>query len=190
MAEIDASSLKTEWFSVDADQNIKLGWTDIHGLQSKEPFHLQLDPVDDNAPSVQARTSLDDRILLEDEVATFDIFAKDDYGIRQVGLEWSNEVEQSTTPSPKGWKPVTAGNPQEREINAKAAFRPKSEGLIPQTIQIRAFAEDYLPGGDPAPTLNLSQSIFSAMRNTPFGYRNNFMNGDVGRLRLMRRNLN
>ena len=146
VAEIDASSLKTEWFSVDADQNIKLGWTDIHGLQSKEPFHLQLDPVDDNAPSVQARTSLDDRILLEDEVATFDIFAKDDYGIRQVGLEWGNEVEQDTTPSSKGWKPVTAGNPQEREINAKAAFRPKSEGLIPQTIQIRAFAEDYLPG--------------------------------------------
>ena len=57
---------------------------------NRKSLFISSSTVDDNAPSVQARTP-DDRILLEDEVATFDIFAKDDYGIRQVGLEWGNE---------------------------------------------------------------------------------------------------
>ena len=145
-ATIEGSKLKSPWLNMDTERTLTASWTDIHALRAKEPLHLHLEPTEDQAPTLQVRTTLDDRILLEDEVATFDISARDDYGIRQIGIEWKSTEKQAGTQALTGWKPAAPAAPQQRELRAKAAFRPKAEGIQPQSIELRAFAEDYLPG--------------------------------------------
>ncbi|MEM6278084.1 MAG: hypothetical protein AAF733_01295 [Verrucomicrobiota bacterium] len=123
----------------------EITWRDVYGLTSKDPLQLNIQPVEDEEPDIFARQVSSEKIILPDEVVSFDVSANDDYGIRTMGIEWFGEVTPEGTHAAKGEKAVAAGGPEKREIEARGTFSPAREGVRPQTIQVRAFAEDYLP---------------------------------------------
>ena len=143
---IDGASFATNHLPVEEPQTHTFTWTDIHGLQAKSPLELNVAPVPDEAPNVFARQINEERIILPDEVVTFDVGATDDFGLKAMGLQWWGASDPKTNPDPAlGEKPVAAGAPEARELESTATFSAIREGIKPQTIQMRAFAEDFLP---------------------------------------------
>lgn len=143
---IDGASFATDHLPVEEPQTHTFTWTDIHGLQAKSPLELNVAPVPDEAPDVFARQVSEERIILPDEVVTFDVGATDDFGLKALGLQWWGMSDPETNPDPvSGEKPVAAGAPEARELESTATFSAEREGIKPQTIQMRAFAEDFLP---------------------------------------------
>lgn len=125
-----------------------LTWNDVHGLEAKSPLQLALAPVPDEAPNLYANQVGMKRIVLEDEVVAFDINANDDFGLREVGLEWrpAEGKGQAASVSPTGEKLVAAGDPEKRHAQVRGTFSPKREGVKPQTLHVRAYTTDFLPG--------------------------------------------
>lgn len=122
-------------------------WRDVHGLEAKEPLELRLASVADRAPDIRAHQVGSQRIVLADEVVPFDIQADDDYGLREVGLEWTAETTERAEGGAirDGEKPVAAGDPEKTSVQTRATFSARREGLPPGTYRVRAFANDFLP---------------------------------------------
>ncbi|MEM6915836.1 MAG: hypothetical protein AAF491_04645, partial [Verrucomicrobiota bacterium] len=144
-AMVSGDSFTTVALEITDALSQEITWRDVYGLTSKDPLQLNIQPVEDEEPDIFARQVSSEKIILPDEVVSFDVSASDDYGIRTMGIEWFGEVTPEGTHAAKGEKAVAAGGPEKREIEVRGTFSPAREGVRPQTIQVRAFAEDYLP---------------------------------------------
>ncbi len=92
------------------------------------PLDLTLASVPDEAPELYAHQVDAKRMILEDEVVTFDVNANDDFGLREVGLEWRRAesvkrpggIPPEKNPSPPAVrrKPVQTGEPSPRSAKA------------------------------------------------------------------------
>ncbi len=144
-ATVSGNAFSTTPVKIEESVTQSITWKDIHGLTAKSALELEVTPVDDREPDVFARQLTKERIILPDEVVSFDVSAADDFGISTLGLEWHGQITAEGTHSAKGEKAVAAGGPEKRDLETRATFSAAREGIPPQTIQIRAFAEDYLP---------------------------------------------
>lgn len=152
--KIEGATFATAPLPVAAPLSRTFTWKDVHGLEAKGPLALNLAPVPDEAPEIYAHQAEAKRIVLEDEVVAFDVNANDDFGLREVGLEWSradsegkHEGGRDGGPgaNPAGEKPIAAGAPEKTSLQARGTFSAKREGIAPGTYRIRAFANDFLP---------------------------------------------
>jgi hypothetical protein len=128
-------------------------WTDELGLNPRETLKLSVQPVGDASPRIVARRESLEQVVLATEVVTFDLNASDDFGIRRLGLSWepldSGEGRGATVPA-RGEKVAAAGAPEMRDMETRATFCAVREGIAPQSLEIRAWAEDYLEGRERA----------------------------------------
>lgn len=134
-------------------QTLEFQWTDELGLSPREPLKLNLQPVADAAPRIVARRESLEQVVLDTEVVTFDLIASDDFGLRQLGLAWQpldTGEAPPNTPSAGGEKITAAGAPETRQMETRATFCAAREGIAPQSLELRAWAEDYLPGRERA----------------------------------------
>lgn len=145
-ASIDGTSFETDPREVSEEFVARLSWSDIHGLKAKSDLDIQVSPVQDTPPDIFAKMLSEERVVLEDEVVSFDLSAMDDFGIKELGLEWWPARPGEGIGNSHGEKPVAAGAPESKEMQTRATFSAAREGVSPQTLQVRAFAEDYLPG--------------------------------------------
>lgn len=146
---IEGPAFSLETFKVKEPVTKTISWKDIHGLQAKSPLELHITPLEDAAPDIFANQTTTERVVLQDEVVTFDISASDDFGIRELGLEWRNATASAGSSGDTfGEKPVASGAPEKKNIETKGTFSAAREGVAPQTLQLRAFAVDYLPDRD------------------------------------------
>lgn len=156
-AEIDGQPARTEGGrlisaarSIDGAGEVRFTWKDSLGLTARVPLVLQVIPLADEAPRIVARRDSLEQVVLETEVVLFEVSASDDFGIRKVGLEWKTAAGgEAKAPVIRGSKVTAAGAPENREVSARASFCAAREGVGPQTLEVRAWAEDYLPGRDP-----------------------------------------
>jgi len=145
-ATIDGTAFSTIPVEVTEPITKTISWSDIHGLRAKAPLELKVVPIEDEKPDIFASQLTKEKVVLVDEVVSFDLAASDDFGVKQIGLEWYGENGAGKSgPSTKGEKPVAAGEPEKKNLESRATFSAAREGLEPQTIQVRAFAADYLP---------------------------------------------
>ena len=139
---VSGDKMTTTFSELAADAEKTMTWKDRDGLEPREPLVLRLNAVEDEAPRLAARRESPEQVVLDTEVVTFEVDAQDDFGIHRVGLEWRSVNDEST----KGNKIAAAGEPEKKMLNAKATFSAVRDGVAPQTLEIRAWAEDYLPG--------------------------------------------
>mgnify|MGYP000957076330 CR=1 FL=1 len=146
-ARIEGSAFSSAPFRVETPQTRTYAWKDVHGLEAKRPLELNLTPVSDQAPELYAHQVEPKRMVLEDEVVAFDIRANDDFGLREVGLEWRPAASSGgeATEALPGEKPISAGAPEKTSIQTRGTFSAKREGIHPGTYQVRAFAADFFP---------------------------------------------
>lgn len=146
---VQGRMIRTAYSKVEEDRERKMTWQDVEGLAPRDPFVLRVRAVEDEAPKVMARRDSLEQVVLDSEVVTFDLSATDDFGVQRAGLEWLGappaENEKGKTRL-KGDKVAAAGAHEKRELAGRATFCAVRDGVSPQTIEVRAWADDYLPG--------------------------------------------
>ena len=138
--------ITTESISVDTKTQVRLMWRDRFGLATREPQVLQIEAVADEAPTVGFNKLKNNQVILSSEVIAFEIQAGDDFGVKRIGLEWEGLHHSVYNPNPSsGEKTVSAGAPTAEAMTVSATFSAERENVRPQSLRLRAFAEDYLP---------------------------------------------
>jgi len=132
-----------------------ISWRDLDGLEGAEPLELSITPRGDEPPAVVMLDVPQVRgMLLETDTLKFRVAARDDFGIRRVGLQWESIDDPyaaggaagDAASREQGERILQGGGGEVETLDAAATFCPEALGIRPQPIAIRAFAEDYLPG--------------------------------------------
>jgi len=130
---------------IDGDKPLVMEWKDAHGLNGAKPFELQLRSRDDEAPTIICQGLSRRAVVLLTETLKFELRGFDDFGVKQVGIEWEG-YEGPMNPEPaKGERILSAGSPTSEEMTVVGTFSPSKNDIKPQPIKVRMFAEDYLP---------------------------------------------
>lgn len=147
--KVASDKLVTAYEPITATMNRKFFWMDQDGLTPREPLVLHVQPVEDEAPKVSARRETQEQVVMDSEVVAFDLSVLDDFGIKRVGLEWKpvGAIEGHGLASAATERVAAAGEPEKREIEARATFCAERDGLASGTYEVRGWAEDYLNGG-------------------------------------------
>jgi hypothetical protein len=136
----------------DAESRLVLSWRDADGLEAAAPLELLISPKPDEPPTVaMLDVPVTRGILLNTDTLKFKVGARDDFGIRRVGLEWQGLGDLGTAATDSGAtetgdRILQAGGGDVESLDAAATFCPEALGIQPQAIALRAFVEDYLPG--------------------------------------------
>ncbi len=153
-AELDGQAQKvtgdviaTGFSAVAGDAERKFTWRDRDGLTPRDPLVLKVRAVEDDAPRILARRETQEQVVLDSEVVSFDLAASDDFGVKRVGLEWVGSQTGADGKTPiTGDKIVAGGEPEKKELAVRATFCATRDGVAPQTIEMRGWTDDYLPG--------------------------------------------
>jgi hypothetical protein len=134
---------------------LALTWEDHLGLTNAAPWKLAIQTRRDAAPVPEIEEIYRDTAILETEVLPLPLRASDDFGLKTLGLTWSYGDGADTNES--GTNTVIARRDYTHDIKATDTkylehtfnFSPAVLGVPAETtIEVRAFAVDYLPGRD------------------------------------------
>ncbi len=144
--KVDGARVMTEPISTDTTIELRLTWRDRFGLAASEPQVLQLEVEDDAEPTVAIKKLKNNQVILSTETLAFEIQARDDFGVKRIGLEWEGIKNPIQNPDPAiGEKIVSSGSPTSEELNVPATLSVERENVKPQSLRLRAFVEDYFP---------------------------------------------
>ncbi|GAA5506479.1 hypothetical protein [Novipirellula caenicola] len=139
-------SFTTSTIAVENDSSsLRLEWSDEHGLVGLSPFELHVEAIPDAAPTVAAQNLARESVLLETDQVNFQLLALDDFGIKRVGLQWNRSTDAATAGS-HGEKVLASGETHQSSLLVDAVFSAQSLGIQPGIVELRLWAEDYLPG--------------------------------------------
>jgi hypothetical protein len=132
---------------VDQSRDLSLEWQDVFGLSGGKPLTVSLAARDDEPPTIGVDGLAGKAVLLESETVRFGLQARDDFGVKQVGIEWmgSGSGVDAGSDHAKGERLLAAGGPTVESLDAVGTFSPAALSIAPQTVEVRVFAEDFLP---------------------------------------------
>lgn len=133
---------------VEEDKKMVFQWQDEFGLAGKEPFELTVSAVDDEAPTLVCENLPRRKVILDSEQLRFGVKVHDDFGIKNIGMEWSGFEGAVVEKLAKGERMLAAGGYDKPDMSVGGTFTASSLGIEPQPIQLRIFAEDYYPDRD------------------------------------------
>ncbi|MCA9199565.1 MAG: hypothetical protein KDA87_18605 [Planctomycetales bacterium] len=124
----------------------ELRWTDVDNLSARTPFQIRIRAVEDQAPTVQCSQMPAEKVLLDEDTLSFEVLAGDDFGVKEIGVEWTEVEDTLRNPNPQqGEYLLAAGDQLKSSLTVQGAFSPKKLGIKPQVIHLKVYAEDYLP---------------------------------------------
>jgi hypothetical protein len=132
--------------AVDGPRKVEFQWHDEYGLAGKEPFILTITACDDEAPMLACEDLPRAKVVLDSEQLNFRVTAEDDFGVKQVGIEWNGADPAAVATPAAGERILSAGGFEKLALEAVGTFSAQSLGIEPQPVRLRVFAEDYLPG--------------------------------------------
>jgi hypothetical protein len=138
---------------VEQSRDVTIEWQDRLGLSGGKPLVVSVAARDDEPPTIVVDGLAGRAVLLETETVRFGLVARDDFGVKRVGIEWIGSGSGPAAVAGQGDRTrgeslLAAGGPEAETLEAVGTFSPAQLGITPQTVEVRAFAEDYLPGRD------------------------------------------
>jgi hypothetical protein len=122
-------------------------WVDEFGLSGGSDYRLRIDAVKDAPPVAYTQGLERQKAILPEESMDFEILCEDDFGLKEVGIEWQSLVTTpGEVPEITGDLILAKGAPEERRIMKPVVFSPAAFGIGPQRLALRAFSEDLYPG--------------------------------------------
>ena len=123
-------------------------WEDELGLTNSAPWDLVLGTEKDFPPVPQLSDFTRELAVLETEVIEIRAGARDDYGVREIGLVWrfTSDSENSTNGLRQGFR-IEAASSQEKRLEERFYFNPALLGIpADSAIELRGYAKDFYPG--------------------------------------------
>jgi hypothetical protein len=124
---------------------VQLLWQDRLGLTGKEPFTLAIAGHEDEPPSLVCEGLPRQKVVLDSEMLSFKVHARDDFGVKRVGIEWLGIEDPAITKPAQGERVLAAGGNDKASLDVGGTFSAKSSNIEPQLIRARVYVEDYLP---------------------------------------------
>ena len=144
--QTQGNKIITGWTEFLESAEHRITWQDNWGLAAKEPFVLSIQAQEDAPPTLSCRSLASQVVLLDEEVLSFEVLAADDFGVKSIGMEWLGIEDPLRNPHPsQGEKLIASGEPERTQLDVTATFSARREGIKPQSLQVRLFADDYLP---------------------------------------------
>ena len=141
-----AAVVRTPAVELTGERTLSIGYRDRHGLAGSRPLAVTLVARDDAPPTLMLVDAPPAReILLETDTLRFTVSARDDFGIKEVGLVWQGQSDEQGAGAAQGELLLQPGGSDQEALDAAATFSPRALGIPPQPVVIRAYAEDYLP---------------------------------------------
>jgi hypothetical protein len=131
---------------VEGSRTMEFRWRDRFGLAGKEPFTLSITGRDDEAPTLASESLPRQKVVLDSELISFKVRARDDFGVRRIGLEWRGFDDPAVKTPARGERILTAGGTDKEAMEIGGTFSARALGIEPQPIHVRLFVEDYFPG--------------------------------------------
>ena len=141
----NSEKFSTERIAVDKISEVELQWQDEFGLRGRQPFALAIEATDDAAPTLVCDDLPRRKVLLNSEVLKFAVRARDDFGVRRVGIQWQG-LDPTAKKVASGETILGAGSQETELLDLAGAFCPADQKITPQPIAVQVFVEDYLPG--------------------------------------------
>jgi len=145
-AATSGSAISSSPQPIDASRKLVFQWQDEYGLTGLSPFTVAINARDDEAPSLASDGLPRQRVVLDSEVLKFQVQAQDDFGVKRVGIEWRALTETGISDKVLGERLLAAGGSEKETLELSGTFCANQLGIEPQSIAVRLFAEDYLPG--------------------------------------------
>ena len=143
---VEGQRLVTKPITVEKSMKSLLTWCDKLGLPAKQPFVLNVIAQEDAVPNIACGELPRQKVVLETEVLSFGLEASDDFGVREIGMEWTGIEDPLRNPTPsQGEKLLAAGQPELRNLQAVGSFSAERLGIKAQSLKLRLYAVDYLP---------------------------------------------
>lgn len=130
-------------------------WVDRIGLRGTKPYRLEMRAVPDAAPIVDCQGPARVVAILEEEVVSYTMSAEDDYGNRDLWVEWvRTDNAGKAGQEPPGRAAIQTGAPGMARLAGTFEFSPivacVPEGAV---VTLRAYATDYFPGRTPSASM-------------------------------------
>ncbi|MCX7872367.1 MAG: hypothetical protein N2487_03695 [Verrucomicrobiae bacterium] len=133
-------------FGVDNNIVLNVNWVDRFGLTPKSPFNIEITATRDAPPIIEIQNLPRQVAILEDEVLPIKIVAKDDYGVKNIGIALEFLLPQEEKPL-KGSYVITNGNYTLTKLDGIYHLAPSMHELPPGTlITFWGTGLDYFPG--------------------------------------------
>ncbi|HEX4144950.1 MAG TPA: hypothetical protein VHY91_15705 [Pirellulales bacterium] len=139
------AEIVTPAVTVQDDTKLTLEWQDEFGLAGQQPFAISVKAVDDEAPTLVGEDLPRQRVVLDSETLTFKLRARDDFGVKAVGMEWKGAESVPNAMLAKGERMLAAGAPDQEMLELTGTFCAQRLEIEPQPLAVRLFVEDYFP---------------------------------------------
>ncbi|MEZ6132562.1 MAG: hypothetical protein R3C59_28180 [Planctomycetaceae bacterium] len=145
-ASVEGSQIRPVPVEVVDSETLEFQWKDELGLTAKDGFQLKIKAIDDSEPNVTFQQLDPQQVVLTTDVISFDVQADDDFGLKEIGLEWRGIEDPTRNPNPDtGAKLVSGGSPEQTVFTGKTTFCALSDEVRAQSLEVRAYAVDYKP---------------------------------------------
>ena len=128
------ATISTPTLMVDRPLELSLAWQDTLGLAGSKPLVVSLIAGEDAPPTIAVDGLAGKAVLLESETVRFSLQTRDDYGVKQVGIEWIGSASggaKSTADSTAGERLLAAGGPAAETLAAIGTFSPAALAIAP-----------------------------------------------------------
>src|SRR5262249_5524530 len=146
-AQLSGPTLSSPPQPIDESRKLVLAWQDENGLTGAAPFTITINARQDESPSLASEGLPRQKVVLDSETLSFQVRAKDDFGIKAVGIEWQTAGDSNlTTKKVHGERLLAAGGSEQENLELTGTFCAQIMGIEPQPLAVRLFTIDYLPG--------------------------------------------
>ena len=144
--DVESDRFRSPSLPITSEQrNVQLSWSDADGLSGFQPFELAVKGIPDEPPSVATQDLPRQSVILNTEQINFTALAADDFGVKNIGLSWRG-IDDALVGKPAiGERLLAPGGPDQNSIQTPGVFSASALGIDPQPIEVRVWAEDYLP---------------------------------------------
>ncbi len=141
-----AATISSPEYLLEDSRTLEFRWRDKYHLTGVAPFTLTVTAEPDQPPSLACENLPRRRVVLDSEQLVFQIKAHDDFGVKQIGIEWHGLDQKQAVAKASGERIVAAGGHEKMALDVAGTFSATALGIEPQPIGLRVFVEDYLPG--------------------------------------------
>lgn len=169
---VSSARFESSTFKPASTETLALSWTDTLGLSNSPLWQIAVHSEKDGAPSVEMSELAREVAILESEVMDVKVAARDDFGVKDVGLRWEDVSAAGSETGPTNRTALPAGyrqrarSPKETRLQETFSFSPSLHGFKADTsLDLLAYAHDFLPGRDPSVSTRYRVHVLGAERH-------------------------
>ena len=148
---VEGETFSTAAFEMDQLMHQTFFWEDVLGLTNAVPWELVVGTERDFPPVPELQDFARDLAVLETEVVELKAGARDDYGVREIGLRWRflGDAEETGNSVNSNFR-SEAESSQEKRFEERFYFNPALLGIpADSSVELRTYATDFFPGREP-----------------------------------------